>query len=313
MSTLKEIIWKSVAKGSLGPIMRPFGNALRRHENLLGLRNPLHMQFLTTIQADNLYVSELDSHMSLGAATKKMIRFDTDQFEDEISFLMKRLVKPDAVVLDIGANNGFHTVLLAKGAHRGHVYAFEPLEKFAAQASMNCALNGVDNVTIVNCALGAEEAVLDMWVNVAGEGLQGTSTFINNNANVLRNPDCYEIRKVPIKRLDDVIRTLDLQGPIRLVKIDTEGFDTMVLEGGMETIRAHKPVMFVEAHTTRLAQANKSWRWYLDTFADYHILIIHSLTRAKPYLHMEPLTDDLPEISVNLLLLPRRTFVRPGA
>jgi len=247
MRALKNIILKSVSSGILGLLMRPFGNALRRREKLLGLRNPLHMKFLTTIQAGNMYVSELDNHMSLGAATKKMIRFDPDQFEDEISFLMKQLVKPDDVVLDIGANNGFHTVLLGKAAHRGHVFAFEPLEKFAEQASMNCALNGVDNVTVVNCALGAEEAVLDMRVNVGGVGLQGTSTFIDDNANVLRNPDCYEIRKVPVKRLDDVVRTLDLPGPIRLVKIDTEGHEERIVARGTEVFAA-RPRFVIEIH-----------------------------------------------------------------
>lgn len=310
MSGLKQCIWHSVAKGYLGLLLKPFGGMLRGRETLCGLRNPMHMKFLATEQAGNLYVSEIENHMSLGSASDKLVKFDADQFEDDISYLMHQLVRPEHVILDIGANNGFHTVLLAKGASKGHVFAFEPLEKFAEQASMNCALNGVENVTIINCALGAEEAVLDMKVNVSGQGLQGTSTFIDDNANVVKNPNDYQIRKVAVKKLDDVIATLDLPGPIGMIKIDTEGFDTMVIEGGLKTILKHKPIMFVEAHTARLKQAGKSWQWYLETFADYHILIIYPLTRAKPYLHLEPLSGNLPEISVNLLMLPRRKTIQ---
>lgn len=308
---MKKLLWKWVAKGVLGDFLRPFGPWLRSREKVLGLRNPLHMKFMTTEQAGNLYVAEFESHMSLGSASEKLIEFDATQFEDDVSFLFDRLVKEDDIVLDIGANNGFHTVLFGKKAHRGHVFAFEPLAKFAEQASMNCALNGVGNVTIVKCALGAKSEELDMKVNVGGMGLQGTSTFIADNQNVNDNPDCYEIQKMPVRRLDDVIGALDIQGKIGFVKIDTEGFDTMVLEGGMETLRAHRPILFVEAHTSRLAQAGKSWKWYLDTFPDFHILIIYPLTRAKPFLHLEPLTESLPQISVNLLMLPRCTIVPP--
>ena len=310
-STVKRILWKWVAKGWPGSLARHFDTLVRDREILFGLRNPMHMKYLFTRQAGNLYLAELDSHMSQGSARKKLIRFDPDGFEDDIVFLMDALVEPEHTVLDIGANNGYHTVLLAKKAHKGHVFAFEPLAKFAEQTSVNSALNGVGNVTIVNCALGAEAAELEMKVNVSGRGLQGTSTFIDDNQNVIDHPDDYVTRTVKVHRLDDIVRTLHIPSRIGFIKIDTEGFDTMVLEGAMETIRKHRPIMTVEAHTRRLAQAGKSWQWYLDTFPDYHILIIYPLTRAKPYLHLEPLTADLPEISVNLLMLPRRAILVP--
>ena len=74
---------------------------------------------------------------------------------------------------------------------------------------------------------------------------------------------------------------------------------------GALTRRRHRPAMIVKAHTTRLAQAGKSFQWYLDTFPDHHVPIVHAVTRADPYLRLEPLTPDQPEIAVNLLLLPR--------
>jgi hypothetical protein len=69
MSSLKQRIWHSVAKGYLGLLLKPFGGMLRDRETLCGLRNPMHMKFLATEQAGNLYVSEIENHMSLGSAS----------------------------------------------------------------------------------------------------------------------------------------------------------------------------------------------------------------------------------------------------
>ncbi len=302
---MKQIILQWIYKTVLGDALRLFGQPLRSREKILGLRNPLYMSHVVTEQAGGIYLSDADSYIAVASGRKTMVRFDPDLFEPEITYLMQTLIRPDDVILDIGANIGFHTVTMARAAHRGHLFAFEPVPEMAEQHSRNCAINRLDNVTLCGFALGAEKAELEMRVNVGGEGLQGTSTFIADNDNVNENPDRYEFRTMKVRRLDDIVGSLELPGRIGFVKIDTEGFDTQVIEGGLETIRKHRPIIVVEAHSNRLEQAGKSWQWYLGTFPDYHILIVHALTRAKPYLHLEPLTPDQPEISVNLLMLPR--------
>ena len=302
---MKQFILQLIYKTVLGDVLRLLGPCLRSRERILGLRNPVHMSHVVTEQAGGVYLSDVDSYIAVGSGRHAMVRFDPKLFEPEITYLMQTLIRPDDVVLDIGANIGFHTVTMARAAHRGHLFAFEPVPEMAEQHSRNCAIGRLDNVTLCNFALGAEKAELEMRVNVGGEGLQGTSTFIADNFNVDHNPDKYERRTMTVRRLDDVVDSLRIPGRIGFVKIDTEGFDTQVIEGGLETLREHRPVVIVEAHSNRLEQAGKSWRWYLETFADYHILIVHALTRAKPFLHLEPLTPDQPEIGVNLLMLPR--------
>ena len=150
-----------------------------------------------------------------------------------------------------------------------------------------------------------------MHVNIGGTGLQGTSTFLDQNAHVDANPENYEDQTIRTFRLDNIVEQLELSERLNFIKIDTEGFDTFVLEGGLEIIKKHNPAIIVEAHSIRLRQSGKSWQWYLDTFPEYHILIIYPLNRAKPYLHLEPLVADQAEISVNLLLLPKNNVVVP--
>ena len=122
------------------------------------------------------------------------------------------------------------------------------------------------------------------------------------------HPENYQPRKIMVRRLDDVMAELEPAGNISFIKIDTEGFEPMVLKGAMKTIRKHRPVMVVEAHSTRLAKVGLSFQWYLETFPDYHVLIAYPATPANPYFRLQPLTEEPPKIAVNLLLLPRQTW-----
>ena len=84
---MKKFLWQLISKSYLGDLLRPLGSLLRHREMILGFRNPLHMKFITTKQGGNLYVSEFESHISLGSASEKLIRFDPNQFEDDVSLI----------------------------------------------------------------------------------------------------------------------------------------------------------------------------------------------------------------------------------
>ena len=308
--SVKTLVLGLIDRRVLGAPARMAGALTRRRATLFGLNNPFHVPTLTIERDGARYIAAPESYIALGAAPDHVVRFDCDLYEPEIAYLIESLVKPDDVVLDIGANVGLHTVVLARAAAKGHVYAFEPVAEMAERASRNAALNGLRNVTVVACALGNTTENRTMKVNVAGAGLEGTST-LTDTVHVRDHPERFVPRDVPVRRLDDVVAVLDAPGRIGFVKIDTEGFEPMVIEGGLETLRRHRPAMIVEAHSTRLAQAGKSFEWYLDTFPDHHALIVHAVTRANPYLRLEPLSPDRPEIAVNLLLLPRAPMRAP--
>ena len=70
-------------------------------------------------------------------------------WEPHLYSLYSKIIKPDSVVLDGGANIGFHTIQFAKLANKGKVYAFEPqplifnvlsISKFVSSISFNCLL-----------------------------------------------------------------------------------------------------------------------------------------------------------------------------
>lgn len=151
--------------------------------------------------------------------------------------LLCELIAKDAMVLDVGANIGIHTLALAEKASEGEVWAFEPLRFLHQILCANVVMNGFTNVRVFQCALGREPAVLPM-AEISFD-----------------NPDCYggfELRKYldtsEKSREGILVSTLDSLGlkDIDLIKIDVDGMDEDVLRGGFKTIFECRPYLYVE-------------------------------------------------------------------
>jgi len=144
------------------------------------------------------------------------------------------LVTPGATVVDIGANIGF-TALTAgrRVGDGGTVLAFEPHPDNLRALRTNVALNPELTVRIIDVALGAEEGEAQMTEHAA------------------RNPGGHRIsaeaggHTVRVRTLDSVLAEYPELRP-DLIKIDTEGFEAHVLPGARETLRRHRPVVFLE-------------------------------------------------------------------
>ncbi|WNK00311.1 FkbM family methyltransferase [Thalassospiraceae bacterium LMO-JJ14] len=301
---MKKFILSICDHPIFGRLLGAFGRATHKREYLLGLRNPFHLSTFVIEREDSHYITNADSYLFLSSPQGARMAFDGSDYETDISFLMRKLVRPGDVVLDIGANVGLHTVFLSGLVGNGRVIAFEPVSEMADRLSANCAFNRADNVTLIRSALGEETGEATIQANLGDPGMEGTNSMIAS-VHVANRPDRYEERTISVKRLDDIAAGLGISDRINFVKIDTEGFEPMVIRGALETLRKTRPALLVEAHSNRLKEVGLNFGWYTETFADYHIYIIHPVTPANPFLNLQPLEGEPPEIAVNLLLLPK--------
>src|SRR5207253_6545315 len=84
------------------------------------------------------------------------------------TYLVERRVREGDVVLDIGANIGYYTLVFAElVGDSGRVFAFEPEPANFALLSENTGLNGRANVTLVNAAVADAGGRLPLYL--AGE------------------------------------------------------------------------------------------------------------------------------------------------
>lgn len=140
---------------------------------------------------------------------------------DDKAFL-ERVLRPGDFVVDAGANIGLISMQSAKlVGNSGHVIAIEPNPRIAPILEANLHLNQLRNVTVIQTALGAKDGV----TSFACDKCDDRSRVIAEGG-----------ISVPIKMLDTIIKTQPAR-TIKLLKIDVEGYELMVLEGAEESLK----------------------------------------------------------------------------
>src|SRR5204862_4150365 len=88
----------------------------------------------------------------------RFLVLNPEAYEPELSHLMAEQVRPGAMVLDIGAHVGLHTLMFSRRTGiTGRVVAVEPSPVTAALLMQHLAWNGCNNVELVEAAVGDEE------------------------------------------------------------------------------------------------------------------------------------------------------------
>lgn len=157
-----------------------------------------------------------------------------------------------AVVWDIGAHFGYHSLSFASlVGEKGHIYSFEPnpynitrfklhLEKNVTQAKRiilnNFALSDVD---------GEENFIVSNDVN----GSSSSGSYLQNvipplDSNTYKNFSTQVVRTL---KIDTFLKTKGAR-VADIIKIDVEGAELLVLNGGKIFFQKNKPIIFIEVH-----------------------------------------------------------------
>lgn len=155
---------------------------------------------------------------------------------------------PNPVIFDIGANIGTFATWVANWARErnGKVYCFEPQRAIFQMLCGNMAINNIFNVYAYELGLGKEEKTIEMpdidycapSSSFAAFSLDGVER--NRYTNI---PGSTQL--VKITTLDKFMSDWNIE-KVDFIKIDAEGLDIDVMEGGIQTINKFKPDLFVE-------------------------------------------------------------------
>jgi FkbM family methyltransferase len=152
--------------------------------------------------------------------------------------LASRWLGPGDWAIDVGANIGHYTKRFSDivGA-LGRVFAFEPVPATFELLASNAARFENANVTLLNLAASESTQLLGMVVPLFDTGL--------------RNYYCAQLTTGPeaLKVATIALDSLALAGPVRLLKIDTEGHDDRVISGARLLIARCRPTIIVESVT----------------------------------------------------------------
>jgi FkbM family methyltransferase len=155
-------------------------------------------------------------------------------YQEEIVNLAKYFIKPNSIVLDVGANYGQMSVMFSKSQNNVKVYSFEAQRFIFNILQKNVALNNANVKCFYNLV-----GNINLEVKVKKNSLGKCMTWGSNNLKITNsNLDCEFIKAI---KIDD----LNINENISFFKIDVQGMDFEVLKGSRLTIAKHKmPILF---------------------------------------------------------------------
>lgn len=178
-------------------------------------------------------------------------------WEPHLLKFMSAFVKSGDCCLDIGACFGWHTLHLSYiVGDSGIVYAFEPIKDNLELLEENIKENRIKNVIVHNNALGNKNIKTCIYHETSDENKNLGDAFISPDFNTESDSDLYidkyiykcgqqlKLRKeiINCNRLD----SFKFDKPIDFIKLDVQGFEKMVIEGGEELIKKDRPVIAIE-------------------------------------------------------------------
>lgn len=200
-------------------------------------------------------------------------------FSTEITSIAQAVFEkyPNASFIDAGANVG-DTLIRLKSVNKnigiicieGDAFSFSYLQKNSSQ---------FEKVHLFNCFLGEKEQSLTVVMDKAG----WNNTII---------PSTTGDRQLQLVTLDNLLsKEISAETDIKFIKIDTEGFDTIILRGATQLLTKHKPVIYFEYNRDNMSKINEDGLTTLLSMANYGYTTALFFDDRGRYMLNTPLTD----------------------
>jgi len=195
--------------------------------------------------------------------------------------LLKRIIKPDSICLDIGANIGVISLSLSYLATQGRVISFEPSNYNYTFLLRNILQNNVFNILPLNYGLLDTECTIDFSYveEVAG------CSFISDTG--VKEGVAETIKCISLDTWVDIVGLEHID----FIKMDVEGAEIKALNGGIKTIKKVSPDLMIEFNPVplkRFFNENPSnlFDWLHNHYERIY-LISEGLTEIKDYDQIE--------------------------
>ena len=213
--------------------------------------------------------------------------------------IFKDNVKVGDNVVDLGANIGYFTLILAKlVGPTGKVFAFEPDPRNLTLLKKNIEYNNYKNVIIVPKAVSNVNDKCTLYV--------GQKTFGQNK---IYKPEKTRTQKfIPTDsetiRLDDFFKANNLLNKISFIKMDIEGAEVLALSGMKKILKLNKNIkIFTEVEISYLEDAGSSYDQFIDLLTENNFTLSLADNRSETLIkvnraQLEKILND--ESSVNI-------------
>ncbi|HEY59404.1 MAG TPA: FkbM family methyltransferase [Anaerolineae bacterium] len=145
-------------------------------------------------------------------------------FEPQIIKIIRTYVRKGYHYIDIGANIGIHLLAaaFARISNNQEFIAFEPESAIFSILKRNCELNRLNFVDLREEGVGDQD--VQLLLNISPTKNKGKHSFLSSK-------ELIPGYKVKVQKIDSIFYGENINKPY-IIKIDTEGFEYKILEGG---------------------------------------------------------------------------------
>ncbi len=198
----------------------------------------INISIRSKLKPDYIFTKKYNHKMFLDKIDSLYLSVNKNWEDVETKIIEKEIEEGD-IVLDIGANIGFYTLIMAKlVGDKGKVYAFEADKDNFEILKKNVEINKYHNVVLINKAVWDKNGTIKFYVNE------------NNTAgNSVDGNDGEEYNEVESIKLDEYF---DENKKIDFIKMDIEGSEGRAVKGMANILKRNKGMKIITEFCPRM-------------------------------------------------------------
>jgi FkbM family methyltransferase len=203
---------------------------------------------INNVQGNKMYVNTEDKSM----VPQLLLDRVWEKYKTE---LFKKIITKGMVVVDVGAGIGYYSLIAAKLVGRnGIVYAFEPEPNSYELLCKNIEVNGYTNVIPIQKAVSDKKGKAKLYFEkerIVNPSFCKENVLAASKHKVLEKGRFVEIDTI---KLDEFFEKTVRNNKVDVIKVDTEGAEGLVVDGGEEILKSNNLKMFIEFWPDGLAK-----------------------------------------------------------
>ncbi len=226
----------------------------RRMSRVLGKRSVLSVE----CEGDRFYLPVHDSfHI-----TDTLVNHGCLDYEKFQAKLIKDALRPSMTVLDLGANIGYYTLMVARGLRgSGRVYAFEPESFNFKLLAANVWANGYTKAVPLRQAVSDIEGEVTLF---KGSEIGQHSIYVDNVTRL------SGLERVSTTTLDCFAERVE---KVEIIKMDIQGAEGRAIRGGERLLTEQHPTLFIEISPHLLRHAGDDHRDIIELLKSWGYML----------------------------------------
>ena len=160
--------------------------------------------------------------------------------EEDVSNFFLRKIRPDSRCVDVGANFGYYSCMMAKLAFEGKTIGIEADPKTFALLNDNVVINWLAHIaTAVNVAVSDQDGELTLYRRDTRSGNTGIIQFETTTPDRWAGQPPVQFT-VPARTLDSLVSE-----PVDFLKVDVEGAEPLVFRGAQALLERSPSIQIV--------------------------------------------------------------------